>query len=219
MSALSATVPHDLLRLRERTYYDPSFDLASQLFYLGLQYGQQRNDELAAVCFLALAAERNHPEAQFLLSQYYFQGKGGPASTATALDWLQRAAHNDCVEAMYILGQLYLNGDEVCRDVEAARDWFRRCSIRGHTEAMAQLLQIPHHTPQATTSARAASSEPPLHRTANDREPPVQQQLQRRESEPSKMRAVPAPAAQPSTADATAAKLSFESAVHNIALL
>ena len=47
-----------------------------------------------AVKWLRKAAENNHAEAQYILSQLYFEGDGVPMDEAEAQKWLQKSKEN-----------------------------------------------------------------------------------------------------------------------------
>ena len=76
---------------------------------------------------ILMAAEKDHPRAQYLLGEAYETGRGLEKDCSRALYWYKKAADNGELLAMDRLGQIYSGG--LCfqaRDQEEARRWRER---------------------------------------------------------------------------------------------
>jgi TPR repeat protein len=99
--------------------------------------GPAQLDVKEAAHWYTLAAQKNHAEAQFVLSNAYATKRGVPLDPAAALKWLQRSAENDYLPAMISLAGLYDSGlGGLERDPAKALEWIRRAADSGGVDAL-----------------------------------------------------------------------------------
>ena len=80
------------------------------MYYLGLMNfnGQgTKRDQVEALRWWRLGAEKNNPRAQFSIGMLYYQGVIVPQSYYEAASWLQQSAKLGLAEAQYELGRMY----------------------------------------------------------------------------------------------------------------
>ena len=70
------------------------------------------------------AADAGHPEAQFVLGQFYKAGAGVDKDIQAAVRWLTSAALNRHKGAQILLGNMYRIGDGVDADVAESDRWY-----------------------------------------------------------------------------------------------
>ncbi|OYY92772.1 MAG: hypothetical protein B7Y41_14425 [Hydrogenophilales bacterium 28-61-23] len=92
-----------------------------------------------AAHWLGLAAQANHPRAQYMLGMLHAHGWGLARDSAKAVVWFSRSARNDYGPACYHLGWMYHKGDGVPRDEEAARRLLERAAAQGMAAAQLAL--------------------------------------------------------------------------------
>ena len=92
--------------------------------------------------WLERAAAHGDALAQYLLSNMYFSGQGGPVRIKEGMDHLRSAAHGGNVEAKYHLGAELITGSYVPRDLQAARRWLQEAANAGHPRAPAMLREL-----------------------------------------------------------------------------
>ncbi|MHB1214628.1 MAG: tetratricopeptide repeat protein [Thiobacillus sp.] len=100
----------------------------------GWHPGFARNDRQAAH-WLGLAAQANHPRAQYMLGILYSHGWGVSRDSAQAVDWFSRSARNGYGPACYHLGWMYHKGDGVPRDDAAAQHLLEQAAAQGMAAA------------------------------------------------------------------------------------
>jgi TPR repeat protein len=104
--------------------------------------GPVQLDVKEAANWYRLAAEKNHAEAAFALSNAYAIGRGVPVNPAQSLMYLDRAAQNGHVQAMLALAGLYENGlGADGPDQAMAMEWTRRAAEAGSVDALNLLAQ------------------------------------------------------------------------------
>jgi TPR repeat protein len=104
--------------------------------------GPVQLDVKEAANWYRLAAEKNHAEAQFALSNAYAIGRGVPVDPARSLTWLERAGQNGHVQAMLALAGLYESGlGAAGSDPAQAAEWTRRAAEAGSVDALNLMAQ------------------------------------------------------------------------------
>jgi TPR repeat protein len=78
-------------------------------------------------------------DAQVALAEMMLNGRGGPASTAGALDLFEKAAAKGHAGAMFALGALHAGGHGMPADRPLAQQWFRAAAELGHGHAQMML--------------------------------------------------------------------------------
>jgi TPR repeat protein len=91
---------------------------------------------------LLLAAEHDHPEAQFQLGKLYQQGEGVICDYDVAKDWYTRAAENGYVEAQRCMGYNCMRATLGWYDMKAAEKWFRMAAMQGDAQSQFELAKI-----------------------------------------------------------------------------
>ena len=97
---------------------------------------------LVALPLLQTQAQRENPEAQWLLSNLLTTLHRTPKDGRDALLWLERAAGGGVREAQYALGLRYDQGDGVAADDAQAVTWYRAAARQGNTAALQRLRAI-----------------------------------------------------------------------------
>ena len=103
-------------------------------YFLGLLYrdgGLLLPDAEQATHWLALAAKRNLPEAQYALGKLYLSDDPEVHDTDGS-QWLERAAQNGNTDAAYRLGKEYLTGKSVQKDTVKAAEYLRYATDQNH---------------------------------------------------------------------------------------
>ncbi len=99
--------------------------------------------QIAAFEYFERAAERNIPDAQFALAQYYANGTGNVAKDLVkAREWLTKAAQRDFDTAQLDLGNMMLSGIGGQRSLEGGFGWIRRSALTGNVAAQAALAKL-----------------------------------------------------------------------------
>jgi TPR repeat protein len=86
-----------------------------------------------------LRAEKDDPEAQYVLGMMYYSGQKIPQDKALALKWFTKAAQQDFSAAQYFLSLMYGLGDGVAQDDSTAVWWCRKAALQGHVDAQYSL--------------------------------------------------------------------------------
>jgi TPR repeat protein len=97
---------------------------------------------LVALPLLQTQAQREDPEAQWLLSKLLTTLHRTPKDGRDALLWLKRAAGGGVREAQYALGLRYDQGDGIAADDAQAVTWYRAAARQGNTAALQRLRAI-----------------------------------------------------------------------------
>jgi hypothetical protein len=100
-------------------------------FNLGVRYGKGAGavqDEVEAVRWYRLSADRGYASAQFNLALCYHSGIGVPRDSAEAARWFRLAADQGQVTAQVNLGLMYRDGVGPCTGVPVVPS---RCRPRG----------------------------------------------------------------------------------------
>jgi hypothetical protein len=89
------------------------------------------------------AAERNVPDAQYAVAQYYTAGTGDIEVDLTeARKWLARAAVHNYDSAQLELGNMLLSGIGGERDLEAGFGWIKRAAVAGNVASQVALAKL-----------------------------------------------------------------------------
>lgn len=100
-----------------------------------------RQDQVQAVKWYRLAAEKGDGSAQFTLGYMYEVsfGPGVPQDYAEALKWYRLAAEQGHTSAQQRLGYMYDRGRGVAQDYAVAIEWHRLAAEQGDTSAQRTL--------------------------------------------------------------------------------
>lgn len=83
------------------------------------------------------AAENNHAEAQYDISQIYFSGNEFiKKDTQLGIRWLWKAAQQGFPLAQYVLGKHYISGEIIAKDVEVGIDYCDKAAEGGVLDAI-----------------------------------------------------------------------------------
>ena len=103
------------------------------MYYLGLMnfngQGTER-DQVEALRWWRLGAEKNNPRAQFSIGMLYYQGVIVPQSYYETESWLQKSAKLGLAEAQHELGRMYFLGEGVTQNYIFAHMWFNIAATR-----------------------------------------------------------------------------------------
>ena len=118
-------------------YPDPAEDVAQARRHMTGD-GAVKSDDIAFQ-LLRGAAEREYPEAEFLLGRAYEDGRGTVADPEAAFSWFDRAAGHGHPEAQYRLGIAYYRGEGARLNQGEGVLWLSRAAALGHADAQYQL--------------------------------------------------------------------------------
>ena len=100
-------------------------------------------DERVALHWLLMAAERQHPNAQYSLAVLFSRGTFGlKQDDAAAAGWLAKSASHGNSDAQYALGIAYAEGRGVPQNNAHALAWFQEAEKNGHPKAREQLARM-----------------------------------------------------------------------------
>ena len=109
---------------------------------LGTMYGRGEDvpqDDVEAVKWYRLAADRGHACAQFDLGAMYANGNGVSQDDVEAVKWYRLAAEQGHAQAQTVLGLMYATGNGVPEDDAEAAKWYRLAAEQGHANAQGSL--------------------------------------------------------------------------------
>ena len=89
-------------------------------------------DAEQATHWLALAARRDLPAAQYALGKLYLSDDSEVHDVDDGVQWLERAAGNGNADAAYRLGKEYLTGKSVQKDAVKAAEYLRYAADNNH---------------------------------------------------------------------------------------
>lgn len=108
-------------------------------------------DWKTATGYFMIAAEKDHPHAQFMLAQCFFNGKGVHANLSRWSEWrikagktFRKKAESGDPDAMYHLGViLYNHNPRNTPGFEEGRDWIKKAADGGNAQAQELLNLLP----------------------------------------------------------------------------
>lgn len=89
-------------------------------------------DEQQAVDWYRKAAEQGDADAQYILAQMYFDGRGVPQDDRLAEAWYRKAAQQGYASAQVNLGLMHVTGRGVSKDDHQAVVWLRKAADQGN---------------------------------------------------------------------------------------
>ncbi len=99
----------------------------------------EKKDYVGLQKMLLPMAESGDKNAQYELSNLYFNGQGVPRDYSRSADWAEKSANSGHPGAQYMMGGFHLLGQGMTRDNERAMRWFRLAADQGHREAQFSL--------------------------------------------------------------------------------
>jgi tetratricopeptide (TPR) repeat protein len=84
-------------------------------------------------------AEKGDADAQQLLGDCYYNGKGVPQDFKEAVKWYRKAAEQGHADAQHTLGHFYKNGEYVEKDEVEAMKWIRQSADQNYAPAQRSL--------------------------------------------------------------------------------
>jgi TPR repeat protein len=125
---------------------------AEAQFSLGLKYATGVEDEgqdyELAARYYRLAAEQNHPLAQFNLAMMYLEGQGLEPDVAVAESWMRKAAQQGDAGAQFNLGMTHRRASLERKPINAAESrieaykWFQLAAAQGYKGSAAAYEQV-----------------------------------------------------------------------------
>lgn len=120
------------------------FQQAAELGHTGAQFKtgyyhtfawlvEAPEDDVEARRWLALAAKKDHGDAQNLLAWMHERGYGGSEDAKAAFDLYVQAANNGSADAQATLGNMYRNGRGVSTNYERAIYWLKKAVANAPT--------------------------------------------------------------------------------------
>lgn len=92
-----------------------------------------------ALQILTPLANQGHPEAQRVIGEMYYTGKGVRKDAATGFHWIKRAADAGEKIAQYNLGYIAENGGIEALPRDAAITWYTKSAMQGYVPAQVRL--------------------------------------------------------------------------------
>ena len=99
-------------------------------------------DDTQSLRWLTQAADKDDPEAQYLLGLKYVHGVGVASDLDAAARWFRRAAEWGENRAQYNLGVSYATGQGVSRDLVQAHLWFSVAASQMSSDAQAAVQRL-----------------------------------------------------------------------------
>lgn len=85
---------------------------------------------------LTALAESGNSEAQLVLGDRYYYGKGGVnRDRYQAFKWYALAAEQDCTASQFNLAHMYRNGAGTTQNMQKALEWFEKAAYLGDAES------------------------------------------------------------------------------------
>ena len=110
---------------------------------LTLEARPGRSGQIDAFEYFMKAAERNIPDAQFAVAQYFLNGTGETKVDLVAgRAWLEKAASRNFDTAQLDLGNMLISGVGGDRDLEKGFSWIKRAASGGNVAAQATLAKL-----------------------------------------------------------------------------
>ena len=97
------------------------------------------SSDLAAVEWLARAAEAGHAQAQFTLGLFYQHGRGVAKDPFMATEWFSEAAEQGDAQAQFALGVALGKGKGIAKSHEQACYWYAKAAMQGNGKAQFNL--------------------------------------------------------------------------------
>lgn len=76
-------------------------------------------------------AERGDPEAQYVMGELFYNGKGVTQNYDRAAEWFSKAAEQSHVGAEFVLEPMHYNGQGFKKNTVVAAEWFKRAADQG----------------------------------------------------------------------------------------
>ena len=115
--------------------FDKLFDLLLQSYWI-----DEIDDDL--VDEITIYAENEHPIAQLMLGNCYYNGYYVDIDYAEALSWREKAAEQGDAKAQLLVAQQYFSGIGTLRDIEKAKHWYTLAAENDNIEAQCQLAKL-----------------------------------------------------------------------------
>jgi len=116
---------------------------AEAMYFMGKAHAGGKHNlppsDLAAVEWLARAAEAGHAAAQFKLGMFYQHGRGVAKDAFMASEWFYEAADQGDANAQFALGVACGKGLGVVKNHEQACYWYSKAAHQGHGKAQFNL--------------------------------------------------------------------------------
>ncbi len=128
-------------------------------YEVGAWFNSYTTNHLEAIKWLELAANQQHPEAHFILGNYYAKGKGMATNwTEARRHFLIAATKGRNVKAYLMLGDIYLKGlGDISANIPEAVNWYTQAALKLRSEeAMLKLGKI-YSSENSVTDYRKAT--------------------------------------------------------------
>ncbi len=122
------------------TLYLFAFD-ESYLLGLKAYYDKNSSNDAQAIALLSKVAQKNNPDAAFLLGVAYTEGRVVAKDLKRSLYWYENAADLGDKDAMLVVGWYYYKGEVVKKDLQKAKYWFQKVANLGDIEAL-QMVEL-----------------------------------------------------------------------------
>ncbi|MBR5640063.1 MAG: sel1 repeat family protein [Muribaculaceae bacterium] len=105
------------------------------LYNCGDEYYEFEQDYVEAAKLFTKAANQGNAYAQFMLGDYYNEGKGVKKNYKKAAQWYKKAADQGIGDALYQLAEYHANGYGVKKDMTLADEYYKKAADAYKTKA------------------------------------------------------------------------------------
>jgi len=102
----------------------------------------ERGEYSETVKWLRQSVERNHPLAQDLLGECYYNGHGVEQSETEAVKWYRKAADQGSIPAQFNLAYCYETGNGVTKSLDEAVKWYKKAAEQGDEQARDRVKEL-----------------------------------------------------------------------------
>jgi tetratricopeptide (TPR) repeat protein len=107
---------------------------AQEQFQAGEQYYKNNDYPRALACYQK-AAEQGHADAQYMLGNCYYEGKGAEKDYKRAFEWYKKSAEQGNAKAQNSTGFCYDEGNGTGQDYKLAFEWYTKSAAQGNVKA------------------------------------------------------------------------------------
>jgi TPR repeat protein len=123
--------------------YKGALHLLGQIYADGGLNDNDEPDEKTALKWFLEAADKDDPEAQMVVAEYYEDGKGGlKRNSALVVEWQTKAADLTYPPAQVTLARRYIAGSAVSRDYEKAMNLLQKAIEQQYPDAYYHLAEM-----------------------------------------------------------------------------
>lgn len=116
--------------------------LIKKLLILGISISVAASVLAADFNTVEALAQQGDRDAQYALTELYYDRYGDHSDYKKAYEWYEKAAMQGHTEAQFTLGLMYYNGKGTVKDDAKAAKWFKAADAQGEAQAKAMLGKV-----------------------------------------------------------------------------